>query len=106
MSVVRVIQSWLLRGLALFVLVVLVYGLLGSEHSIGVYQQEQRSLQAMQKRLQALQQQHEHLARMIVGVRDNRQVQEDLVRKRLGFVYPDEYIWMVPDQRRQTEELK
>lgn len=103
---VRTIKSWLLRGLALLVLVALMYGLLGSEHSIGVYQQEQRSLQAMQKCLHELKQQHEHVARMIVGVRHDRQVQEDLVRKRLGFVYPDEYIWMVPDVRRQEKELQ
>lgn len=93
------IKSWLLRGLALLVLVWMTYNLVFSEHGYFVYRAEQQQLQTLQLELNALKQQREQLAQDILRLRHDPKALEDLVHRNLGYLYPDEFMIIMPDEK-------
>jgi len=93
------IKSWLLRGLALLVLVWMTYDLVFSEHGYLVYRAEQQQLQGLQRELETLKQQHEKLAQDILRLRHDPKALEDLVHRNLGYLYPDEFMMIIPDKK-------
>jgi len=96
-------KSWLLRGLALLVLVWMSYDLIESDHGYRVYQREQQTLLSLQQQLQVLRQERESLAQRILRLRHDPKALEDLVHQELGYVYPDEYILIMPDEKQAKE---
>jgi len=96
-------QSWLLWGLALLVLAWMTYQLVFSHHGYLVYQQEQQQFIALQTQAKALEQQRQNMARRILQLRHDPKALEDLAHQRLGYVYPDEYILIMPDEKQAKE---
>jgi len=92
------IKSWLLRGLALLVLAWMLYDLVFSDHGYLVYRTEQQQVQALQLELEQLKQQRETLAQDILRLRNNPKALEDLVHQNLGYLYPDEFMMIMPDK--------
>ena len=97
------IKSWLLRGLALLVLAWMGYDVIFSEHGYLVYRGEQQQVQHLQAQLKALRQQREKLARDILRLRHDPQALEDLVHRDLGYLYPDEFMMIMPDDKQAKE---
>jgi len=92
------IKSWLLRGLALLVLAWMAYDLVFSEHGYLVYRAEQKQLQVLELQLETLKQQREKLAQDILRLRHDPKALEDLVHRDLGYLYPDEFMIIMPDK--------
>jgi len=105
LKLLHIMKSWLLWGLALLVLAWMTYQLLFSHHGYGVYQEEQQQLRVLQTQAKTLEKKREDIARRILQLRHNPKVLEDLAHQRLGYVYPDEYILMIPDEK-QVKESK
>jgi len=61
---------------------------------------------ALKTQLQQLKAQHEALAKKILRLRHDPQALEDMVHQELGYVYPDEYILIMPDDEMQVRESK
>ncbi|MDX8396780.1 MAG: septum formation initiator family protein [Mariprofundaceae bacterium] len=72
------------------------YALLFSDHGYAVYHHEQAQFKALQQELEQLKQQRELLAQSILRLRHEPQALEDLVHRELGYVYPDEYMLIMP----------
>jgi len=98
-------KSWLLWGLALLVLAWMTYQVLFSNHGYGVYQEEQQQLLVLQEQAKTLEKKRQDIARRILRLRHDPKALEYLAHQRLGYVYPDEYIWMIPDEK-QVKESK
>ncbi len=99
MSWKQVIKSWLLRGLALLVLAWMTYDLIFSNHGYLVYRAEQQQVQDLQQQLKVLKQQRETLAQNILRLRNDPKALEDLVHQNLGYLYPDEFMMIMPDKK-------
>ena len=94
------IKSWLLRGLALLVLVWMVYDLIFSDHGYLVYRAEVVELKHAEAELEALKSQRERLAKDILRLRNNPKALEDLVHRELGYLHPDEYMIIIPNKEK------
>jgi len=93
------IKSWLLRGLALLVLAWMSYDLIFSDHGYVVYRAEQQQVQDLQLQLEVLKQQHEQLAQDILRLRHDPKALEDLIHQNLSYLYPDEFMMIMPDKK-------
>ncbi|MBL4759424.1 MAG: septum formation initiator family protein [Mariprofundaceae bacterium] len=93
------IKSWLLRGLALLVLAWMSYDLIFSDHGYLIYRAEQQQVQDLQVQLETLKQQREKLAQDILRLRHDPKALEDLVHRDLGYLYPDEFMMIMPDEK-------
>jgi len=96
-------KSWLLRGLALLVLAWMSFDVFFSDHGYRVYLQEQKEIELLQSELLSLKAQRETLAKEILRLRHNPKALEDLIHRDLGYVYPDEYILIMPEQKQAKE---
>ena len=95
----HMIKSWLLRGLALLVLAWMSYDLIFSDHGYLIYRAEQQQVQDLQVQLETLKQQREKLAQDILRLRHDPKALEDLVHRDLGYLYPDEFMMIMPDEK-------
>ncbi|MDQ6953424.1 MAG: septum formation initiator family protein [Mariprofundaceae bacterium] len=84
----------------------MTYQLICSNHGYFIYQQEQQNIIALQQQAHILKQQHDSMVRRILQLRHNPKALENLVHERLGYVYPNEYILMMPDEKTQAKESK
>ncbi|OIO68568.1 MAG: hypothetical protein CO186_06505 [Zetaproteobacteria bacterium CG_4_9_14_3_um_filter_49_83] len=80
------------------------YQLVFSEHGYRVFYQEQQELEALQQELATLHARQEKLASQILLFRNDPKALEELVHRELGYVYPDEYMVIMPEER--SEEGK
>lgn len=80
------------------------YDLLFSDHGYLVYRQERQQLQVLEGEISEMQQQREHLAREILRLRNDPKALEELAHRELGYVYPDEYIVIMPEEVVGSEE--
>ncbi|MDQ6972445.1 MAG: septum formation initiator family protein [Mariprofundaceae bacterium] len=76
----------------------MAWELIGSEHGYLVYRAEHAEVLRLQQQVEILKQQREVLAGRILRLRKDPEALEELVHRELGYVYPDEYILIVPQQ--------
>lgn len=81
----------------------MAYELLFSEYGYYVYQSEKMQLQQLQQELESLKAQREQLAREVLRLRDDPRALEELIHRELGYVYPDEYMLIVPRGREGSD---
>jgi len=87
----------------------MAWDLIWSEHGYLVYRAEHAEVLRLQKKVDAMQQQREKLAGDILRLRKDPKALEELVHRELGYVYPDEYMVIVPvdkDDAGQQESTK
>ena len=82
------------------------YDLLFSDHGYLVYRQEKQQLQALEDDISQMRQQRERLAREILRLRNDPKALEELAHRELGYVYPDEYIVIIPEGKAGTAAEK
>ena len=82
------------------------YDLLFSDHGYLVYRQEKQQLQVLEDEIAGMRQQREHLAKEILRLRNDPKALEELVHRELGYVYPDEYIVIMPEKETGTMSEK
>lgn len=77
-----------------------------SDHGYRVYQDERAQLEKLEVELKALKVKREWLAKEILRFRNDPAALEELVHRELGYVYPDEYMLIIPDKREEREERR
>ncbi len=80
------------------------YDLLFSDHGYMVYRQEKQQLQVLKDEISKMRRQRENLAREILRLRNDPKALEELAHRELGYVYPDEYIVIMPEKKAGSEE--
>jgi len=82
----------------------MAWDLIASKHGWLVYRQEHAEVLRLQGQLDEMQQKRERLAADILRLRKNPEALEELVHRELGYVYPDEYMVIVPQQNPAAED--
>jgi len=80
------------------------YDLFFSDHGYLIYRQEQQQLRTLEDKISRMRQQREHLAKEILRLRNDPKALEELAHRELGYVYPDEYIVIMPDKKAKSKE--
>jgi len=81
----------------------MAWGLVFSDHGYLVYREEAAQFQALQDEVKALKQERERLAKQILSLRNDPDALEELVHRELGYVHQDEYMLIMPDERKKSE---
>jgi len=81
----------------------MAWDLIWSEHGYLVYRAEHAEVVRLQKELETMQQQREIMAAEILRLRKDPKALEDLVHRELGYVYPDEYMLILPPEKGETQ---
>ena len=77
----------------------MTWGLVWSKHGYLVYRAEHAEVLRLREKMDALQLQREKLAEDILRLRKDPKALEDLVHRELGYVYPDEYMLIIPQDK-------
>jgi len=77
----------------------MTWDLVWSKHGYLVYRAEHAEVLRLREKMDAMQQQREKLAEDILRLRKDPKALEDLVHRELGYVYPDEYMLIVPPDK-------
>ena len=80
------------------------WDLVYSDHGYHVYQGEYEKLEKLEIELKALKAKREWLAQEILRLRNDPTALEELVHRELGYVYPDEYMLIVPESGQEKIE--
>ncbi len=82
------------------------WDLLFSDHGYRVYQSEKASLDSLKLEVERLKADRERLAKEILRLRNDPKALEELIHRELGYVYPDEYMLIIPENQNSAGELK
>ena len=91
------LQRWFWSVLALLVIIVMGWDLIFSDHGYQVYQSEKAELETLKAELEVLKVDRERLAKEILRLRNDPKALEELIHRELGYVYPDEYMLIMPE---------
>ena len=80
----------------------MAWDLIWSDHGYLVYRREHAEVLRLQDKLATMQQRREKLAGEILRLRKDPKALEDLVHRELGYVYPDEYMLIVPPAKGES----
>ena len=92
------IRRWFLVSLVLLVLGWMGWDLIFSDHGYLVYQSEKAELETLKGELETLKLDRERLAKEILRLRNDPKALEALIHRELGYVYPDEYMLIMPEK--------
>jgi len=95
----RHIGRWLFWISGTAALAYMSWNLIFSDHGYLVYREEAQQLQLLKVEVIALKQQREQLAKDILRLRNDPDAMVELVHRELGFVYPDEYMLIMPEKK-------
>jgi len=84
----------------------MAWDLVASDHGYLVYRSEHAEVIRLQQQMQQLKKKREKLASDILRLRGDPKGLEDLVHRELGYVYPDEYMVIVPAGKAEPKEKK
>ena len=73
------------------------WDLIFSDHGYQVYQSEKATLESLKIELKTLKADRERLAKEILRLRNDPKALEELIHRELGYVYPDEYMLIMPE---------
>ena len=82
----------------------MAWDLIASDHGYLVYRREHAEVLRLQQQLEEMQQKREALAAQILSLRKDKKALEELVHRELGYVYPDEYMLIVPQDMQDTDD--
>ena len=92
------LRRWFWLASALLVIVWMGWDLIFSDHGYQVYQSEKAELEALKAELEMLKVDRERLAKEILRLRNDPKALEELIHRELGYVYPDEYMLIMPEK--------
>jgi len=93
------VRRWFLIALALLLLFWMGWDMLFSDHGYRVYRAEQENLETLKLEVEQMKADRERLAKEILRLRNDPKALEELVHRELGYVYPDEYMLIMPEHR-------
>lgn len=74
----------------------MLWNLIFSDHGYLVYRSEKAQLQQLKAEIEALKLKRKKLGAEILRLRNDPKALEELVHRELGYVYPDEYMLILP----------
>jgi len=86
--------------------VLMIWDLLFSDHGYFVFKQEQQQLRQLQHELNQLKAEQARLKAEIIRLREDPRTLEEVIRRELGYVYPDEYMLIMPEEQAAQAEQK
>ena len=92
------IRRWFLVLLVILILGGMSWDLIFSDHGYLVYQSEKVELETLKAELSTLKADRERLAKEILRLRNDPKALEELIHRELGYVYPDEYMIIMPEK--------
>ncbi|MDX8403991.1 MAG: septum formation initiator family protein [Mariprofundaceae bacterium] len=84
----------------------MVYDLSFSNHGYRVYFSEKTELETLTNELEELKAEREKLAKEILRLRNNPKALEELVHRELGYVHPDEFMLIMPDDKKNGAKIE
>jgi len=100
------IRSWLLYSLGFIVVALMLWDFTFSEHGYFVFEQERSALVQFKDEIKQLSTEKERLNTEIIRLRDDPKALEEVVHRELGYVYPDEYMLIMPTKNQNNNEIK
>jgi len=90
----------------------MVWDLLFSDHGYFVFKEEYKQQQNLEAEIRALKIEEQKLKAEIIQLRDNPKTLEQVIHEELGYVYPDEFMLIMPSDsyqqlatpKKETEE--
>jgi len=82
------------------------WDLIFSDHGYRVYQSEKENLEMMKAELEEMKAVRETLAKEILRLRHDPKALEELVHRELGYVHPDEYMLIMPGNKKNAVGIK
>ncbi|HXH71492.1 MAG TPA: septum formation initiator family protein [Mariprofundaceae bacterium] len=95
-------MRWAGMSLALLVIGWMVWDLVFSDHGYLVYRSEKAELQQLRDEVEALKIRRQKLGAEILRLRNDPKALEELVHRELGYVYPDEYMLILPEGEKDS----
>ncbi|MDX8406417.1 MAG: septum formation initiator family protein [Mariprofundus sp.] len=95
---VKHIGRWLLWIIGAAIVAYMSWILVFSDHGYLVYRQEAVELQKLREQVAQLKLQREALAQKILHLRNDPDALEVLIHRDLGYVYPDEFMLIMPEK--------
>lgn len=92
----RIVIRWLLWSAGVLAVAYMSWTLVFSDHGYLIYRNEAQQLQQLREEVVRLKQQRETLAKEILHLRNDPDALEKLVHRDLGYVYPDEFMLIMP----------
>ncbi|MBL4775107.1 MAG: septum formation initiator family protein [Mariprofundus sp.] len=102
----RSIGRWLFWIAGCVGLVYMLWNLIFSDHGYLVYQQEAAQVQQLQAEVADLKIERERLAKEVLRFRNDPKAMEELIHRELGYVYPDEYMVIMPGESAVKGQVK
>ena len=97
-------RRWLFWGVAGFAIVWMAYDVLLSDHGYLTYRSEKAELERMRTEIAELKAKREKLAKEVLRLRNDPKALEELVHRELGYVHPDEYMLIIPEEKSPLKE--
>ncbi|MDQ6982356.1 MAG: septum formation initiator family protein [Mariprofundus sp.] len=98
------IGRWLLWIGGGATIVYMSWNLVFSDHGYLVYRHEAEQLQQLKSDVATLKAEREQLAKEVLRLRNDPDALEELVHRELGYVHPDEYMVIMPGDRKQEKK--
>ncbi len=90
-------RRWLAFGVSAVVIVLMSWDLIFSDHGYFVYQDEYHLQQKLEADIKILEAEKRKVKQNIIQLRENPKVLEEVIHRELGYVYPDEYMLIMPE---------
>jgi len=100
------LRAWLVYIVGLIIVVLMLWDLTFSEHGYFVFQQESEQKQQLEEDIKQLTLEKSRLNTEIMRLRDDPRALEEVIHKELGYVYPDEYMLIMPYKNKDNNEIK
>ncbi len=97
-------RRWLLRSLIAVAVGWMGFDVLFSDHGYFTYRSEKAELQNLRAELAELKTKREKLAKEVLRLRNDPKALEELVHRELGYVHPDEYMLIIPEEKSPLKE--
>ena len=94
-------RIWLLYAVGLLVIILMVWDLIFSDHGYFVFKHEHNQQLELKAEIESLRAEKEKLKAEIIRLREDPRTLEEVIHRELGYVYPDEYILLMPEQNQQ-----
>ncbi|MDQ7002077.1 MAG: septum formation initiator family protein [Ghiorsea sp.] len=81
----------------------MIWDLIFSDHGYFVFQHEREHHHMLQQEIKHLRAEEARLKEEIIRLREDPKVLEEVIRRELGYVYPDEYMLIMPKADKKSD---
>ncbi|MDX8387873.1 MAG: septum formation initiator family protein [Ghiorsea sp.] len=86
-------------SIGLVIIVLMIWDVLLSDHGYFVFKGEHKQQQVLESEIESFTKAKQKLKADIIELRENPKTLEQVIHKELGYVYPDEYMLIMPENK-------